>query len=98
MFGQGKDVSRIHVPLDGWSKFGANHQYGRNDGGAGFRYASLNGLERAQPVLHASNKTSEHNIFNMPLTPGMVVAVRPINKFSKQNLKIRSTPVKLPWQ
>lgn len=98
MFGQGKDVTRVQVPLDSRAKFGAEHLYDRVDGGGGFRYASLNGLERSQPVLSASNKTSEHNTFNMPLTPGMVVAVRPVNKFAKQNLKIRSTPVKLPWQ
>lgn len=98
MIGQGLDATRIHVPLDSRATFGAEHLYDRVDGGGGFRYAGLNGLEQAQPVLHSSNKSSEHNIFNMPLTPGMVVAVRPVNKFSRQNLKIRSTPVKLPWQ
>lgn len=98
MIGQGRDVTRIDVPLDSRAKFGAGYAYDRNDGGGGWRYASLNGLERSQPVLHSSNKTSEHNTFNMPLTPGMVVAVRPVNKFAKQNLKLRSFPVKLPWQ
>lgn len=98
MIGVGNDQTRVNVPLDPRSKFGANHLYDRVDGGGGFRYASLNGVERAQPVLHSSNKPSEHNIFNMPLTPGMIVKVYPTQKFSRQNLKLRSLPVKLPWQ
>lgn len=96
MIGQGRDATRIHVPLDGWRRFGAQNEYDK--GGSGFRYAMLTGKERSQPVLHASNKTSEHNTFNMPLTPGMVVKVYPLQKFSRQSLKLRSTPVKLPWQ
>lgn len=95
MIGQSKQRDQPNVTLDPLSRFGANTIYNHP---VDWRYAVQNGAVRNQPLLHVSNKRSEHNINNAPLTPGLVVKVLPGQKYARQNLKIRSFPVKLPWQ
>ena len=46
-------------------------------------------------VLHAANKGSEVNAFNMPLTPAMVVRVYPSLKEPRMTSRLLSKPIML---
>ena len=46
-------------------------------------------------VLASANKPSEHNAFNMPLTPAMLVAEFPKQQHSLQTFRLLSRPIKL---
>lgn len=48
-------------------------------------------------VTWSSNKASEVNALNMPLTPAMVVRVYPSLKRPRQTYRILSVPIQMPF-
>lgn len=84
--------SALQVEYDKQSWYGASSLYSTPTA----RDYKMVGTNRNLPVLAVSNKTSDHNILNMPLTPVIVVAQLPNLTFPKQFLRNLSLPTVLP--
>jgi hypothetical protein len=83
--GQDRLKDQVEVPNDGQTRFGAGEQYDQN-ARAGYALMPQN--------LHASNKVSEHNIFNGPAI--IVVAQLPSQKRLTPKASLKSFRIKLP--